>query len=224
MPLPIDAVFFDFDGLILDTELPNIVAWRDVFAGHGLEFPDSLWIEMLGRSIETVSIHPADLVTQLTDRPVDRQELIDEHHRRRLDLIALERVLPGVRDRIDEVDALGLRKAVVSSSSRNWVESHLDAIGLAGRFEAVVCGYEGLAAKPDPALYRAALERLSLDKTRVLALEDSPNGISAAKAAGIWCVVVPTALTENLDVSHADLRITGLGETTVTEMLSRLPL
>ncbi len=217
MPFPFDAVFFDFDGLILDTELPAVVAWREVFVDRGLEFPDWLWIEMIGRSIETVSVHPADLAGQLgvTD---SREAIIAEHRERRNNLIGLEKVLPGVLDRINEANHLGAHTAIVSSSSRKWVQDHLEMIHMADAFEHLFCGYEDLPAKPDPALYNAAVTYFNLNPNRVVTLEDSPNGIAAAKGAGIWCVAVPNELTALLDLSQADWRIPDLYSTTIAKI------
>lgn len=216
-----DAVFFDFDGLILNTELPDFIAWQEAFAARGLEFPQTLWEEMIGRSILTISIHPADLIVRELGGG-DRQEIIDEHHARRSELIGLETPLPGVVERIDEADRLGLRLAVVSSSDRKWITTHLKAIGLEGRFEAAFCGYEGLPSKPDPALYCAALKHFGLPPDRAFALEDSPNGIAAAKAAGLKCAAVPNVLTTTLDLSHADLRVGNLADTTLEVLMESL--
>lgn len=217
MSFPLDAVFFDFDGLILDTELPAVVAWQQVFRSRGVEFPDWLWIEMIGRSIETVSIHPADLANQLGVSDT-RDTLLADHRERRAKLIRLERVLPGVHERIQEVKELGLHSAIVSSSSRKWIEDHLSMIGFSDAFQHVFCGYEDLPAKPDPALYLAAVSHFNVEPDRVLTLEDSPNGIAAAKAAGILCVAVPNELTSRLDLSAADFQVDSLASATIQEL------
>lgn len=221
MALQFDAVFFDFDGLILNTELPDFIAWQEAFSSRGLEFPLTLWEEMIGTSIRNVSIHPADLIVQQLGSG-DRHAIIDEHHARRYELIALEQPLPGVLDRIEEADRLGLSKAIVSSSDRAWITRHLGGIGLEGRFEAVFCGYEHLPSKPNPALYLEALKVFKLSPDRAFALEDSPNGIKAAKAAGLSCVAVPNELTAKLDLSHADLLVRSLEAETLQRLMGEL--
>lgn len=95
-------------------------------------------------------------------------------------------------------------------------------INLSGAFEHVFCGYESLPAKPDPALYNAAVTYFGIQPDRAMTLEDSPNGIAAAKAAGIRCVAVPNELTAKLDLSQADLQIESLASTTIRELADRL--
>jgi beta-phosphoglucomutase-like phosphatase (HAD superfamily) len=73
--------------------------------------------------------------------------------------------------------------------------------------------------KPDPALYRAAIDALALEATEAIALEDSPHGIAATKAAGLFCVAIPNAMTRDLDLSAADLRLTSLAELPLAQLL-----
>ena len=90
------------------------------------------------------------------------------------------------------------------------MDVHFDAIKTSADVERV---------KPDPALYLAALDALGLDATEAIALEDSPNGIAAAKAAGLFCVAIPNAMTHDLDVSAADLRLASLADLPLAELL-----
>jgi HAD superfamily hydrolase (TIGR01509 family) len=123
---------------------------------------------------------------------------------------------------LDEADALGLGLAIASSSPRDWVEPHLERLGLRQRFAHVACFGPGIAGKPAPDTYLAACRALAVEPGRTLAIEDSPHGVTAAKAAGMLCVAVPHAITENLDLSHADLRLRSLSETTLQEVLARI--
>ena len=146
------------------------------------------------------------------------------------DLLSLERLyyreatleqklLPGVEQYLAEASDLGLRRAIASSSSRKWVMEHLERFGIAARFDAVVCKEDVRHTKPDPELYSLALERLGASAQQAIALEDSSNGIRAAKAAGIFCVAVPNPMTADLDLSLADLRLESLQAMPLSELI-----
>ena len=102
------------------------------------------------------------------------------------------------------VDA-GLVLAVASSSSVRWVSDHLQRLGLLDRFSTLSTCEDGVPAKPEPEVYRRALAAMGVDATEAAAFEDSPNGIAAAKAAGLFCVAVPNPMTTDLDLSGADV-------------------
>ena len=90
------------------------------------------------------------------------------------------------------------------------MERHLKARGLYGSFDAFACGSDTLASKPAPDVFLDALRQLELAPGEAVALEDSPNGIAAAKAAGLYCLAVPNWVTRQLDVSRADRRVDDL--------------
>jgi beta-phosphoglucomutase-like phosphatase (HAD superfamily) len=131
-------------------------------------------------------------------------------------------VLPGVVERMDEARDLGLALAVASSSSRGWVEGHLERLGLRERFRAIRCAGDVPRVKPDPALYHAVLEATGVKASDAIAFEDSPNGVLAAKRAGLTCVAVPNALTARLDLGAADLQVSSLADLPLTGLLGRL--
>ena len=115
-----------------------------------------------------------------------------------------------------------MRLGVASSSSRAWVDGHLTRLGLRGYFEVVRCRDDVAVVKPDPALYRAVLQATGVAATEAVALEDSPNGVWAAKRAGMACVAVPNPLTARLDLSHADFTLRSLTELPLAALLARL--
>jgi HAD superfamily hydrolase (TIGR01509 family) len=125
-------------------------------------------------------------------------------------LIAAAAVLPGVHDYIADARRLGLQLGVASSSSRAWVSGHLARLELHQHFVCIACRDDVPRTKPDPALYHAALAALGVRPEEAIALEDSPNGILAAKRAGLFCVAVPNALTCQLPLHQADLQIPSL--------------
>ncbi len=113
---------------------------------------------------------------------------------------------------------LGVPVAIASSSPRDWIERHLTPRGLLNRFATMSCAGGGMAGKPDPAVYLDACRMLGADPTRSLAFEDSPNGVNAAKSAGMTCVAVPTAIGKLLDFTHADVVAESLADLTIEQL------
>jgi HAD superfamily hydrolase (TIGR01509 family) len=210
---------FDFDGLILDTEVPVYDAWRAIYAEHGHTLAFEKWAKCIG----TVdAFDPCQDLQALCRRPLDAAAL-EERHRADCDaLIARQPVLPGVREYVEEARRLGLRLGVASSSSRRWVEGHLARLGLREHFEIVRTAEDVPRVKPDPALYLAVLQSAGVPAREAFALEDSPNGVLAAKRAGLACVAVPNPLTARLDLTQADLRLGSLVELPLAELIRRL--
>jgi HAD superfamily hydrolase (TIGR01509 family) len=204
------ALVFDFDGLILDTEMPAWETWSAIFREHGATLPLDLWATRIGNPNAPFNTL-AHLEEQL-GHPVDREALRRDYRRRCDLLIAQKPVLPGVHDRIAEAQALDVRLAVASSSPRSWVQGHLERLGMMHNFDALSCGDEVPKTKPEPFVYQAALAKLNVPPPDAVALEDSPNGVTAAKRAGMFCVAVPNALTQGLPLDHADIRVKSLTE------------
>jgi HAD superfamily hydrolase (TIGR01509 family) len=213
----IELVVFDFDGLILDTELPAFRCWQEIYADHGCELPFETWAACIGTA---GGFDPYGDLAERSGRAVDRVAVRARESSRVAELIAGAPPLPGVRDYLEAAGGLGVRLAVASSSSRDWVAGHLDRLGLLGRFHALKCSDDVVRVKPDPGLYRAVLDDLGVAPHRAVALEDSPNGIAAAKGAGLFCVAVPNALTGRLVLDGADLRISSLTDLPLAELLT----
>lgn len=148
-------------------------------------------------------VHLEGLVGEFEDREAVR-ERIRERYRA---LVDRQPVLPGVAERIEEAQGLGLPLGVASSSRRPWVDGHLRRLGLRDAFSCLACREDppGLLGKPNPDTYAAAVACLGVEPGDALAIEDSPNGVRAAKIAGLRCLAVPNALTAHLDLSEADL-------------------
>ena len=108
---------------------------------------------------------------------------------------------------------------VASSSRRDWVEGHLDRRELLGYFDAVRCRDDVAAAKPDPGLFTSALAALGVEPECAIAIEDSANGVTAAKRAGMFCVVVPNAMTKSMRLDDADLRLQSLADVSLHDLI-----
>jgi HAD superfamily hydrolase (TIGR01509 family) len=216
----VKAVVFDFDGLILDTEGPVFTAWQEAFAAHGCP---PLTLEEWAAEIGTFgALDLAGMLETRATRAVDLDAMHERRRARRDELLAVEVVRPGVREWLDDADALGLVVAIASSSSPDWVLPHLDRLGLRPRFAHVACAGEGIPFKPEPHTYLAACAAVGVTPNNALAVEDSPHGVTAAKRAGLRCVAVPHAITEQLDLAHADLRLRSLADTSLRDVIARL--
>jgi HAD superfamily hydrolase (TIGR01509 family) len=141
---------------------------------------------------------------------------------RRDELLAAEAVLPGVHAWLDDAARLGLPVGVASSSEVDWVAGHLERLGLADRFTCLSCFDGRLQGKPAPDLYLTACEALGVAPGDALAVEDSGNGVAAAKAAGLRCVAVPHDLTRDHDLSPADIVVPSLADLPLEEAMARL--
>ncbi len=218
--IEIRAIVFDFDGLILDTELPMYRAWCALFEQHGARPPT---IDEWGAEIGT--LNGLDLHALLVERaagPVDLDEADVWRRGLRDLLLAEQQARPGVEDWLGEAEAAGMAVAIASSSEAEWVVPLLERIGLHARFACVVTTEGSLRAKPSPDTYLEACARLGVEPAAALAVEDSPHGIAAAKAAGLRCVAVPHELTETLDLAAADLRLASLADCSLAEAIARL--
>ena len=216
----IDTVIFDFDGVILDTETPLFDTWQQVFSRHGVELERSVMQELIGGGKVRVDIHQR--LEELTGRTLDGDAIRVAQRRSYLDSIGANPLLPGVIDYLEEAKRMGLRLGVASSSSRDWVERHLAERGVLHSFQCVVTRDDVENVKPDPELYLTAMERLSTTPDRAVAIEDSLNGVTAAKRAGMLCVAVPNPMTDDMHLDEADLRLSSLSEMGLAAMLDTL--
>ena len=214
----IRALVFDFDGLILDTEEPVYRSWLEVYQAHGEELPFERWVQIVGST--TTGFHPQHHLEERLGRPLPK-EVLDRRIGRRTEMILANAVLPGVVQHLDAARELGLKAGVASSSTREWVEGHLARLGILDRFECVRCRDDVEHAKPEPDLYLAVLECLGVEAADAIAIEDSPNGVAAAKRAGMRCVAIPNSITTGLDLSEADIKLGSLAEVSLRDLLAK---
>lgn len=216
----IEAIVFDFDGLILDTETPEFDSWQEIFRSYGVTLERETWELQIGRGHEAFDIyqHLADLSGQRIDREVVRPRM----RRRYLELIERNPILPGVEDYIAAAKSLGMKIAIASSSRGGWAYGHLERRDLLHHFEFVLSIEDVSNAKPDPELYTLAVSRLGVEPQNALSIEDSAVGLTSAKAAGLICVVVPNPMTKSMDFSAADIRLESLADLPLENLLRKL--
>jgi len=217
--MTVQALVFDLDGLIVDTEGPAFESWRSIYNEHGAELELALWQAEIG------SVAMFDAVAHLeslTGRTLDRTLLLERRRQLKQTLSQDAQLLPGVQALVDAAEQAGLKLGVASSSGREWVFGWLERTGLLQRFDCVRTRDDVALPKPAPDLYRSVADCLGVAPERCVALEDSPNGLRAALAAGMRCVVVPTPLTTGLDFAGAALELAALSELELPELLERL--
>lgn len=218
----IHALLFDFDGVILDTETPEVQVWKRIYAEYGFEYPVERALGMIGH-MGYPAFDPAVTLHEWTQDSLDPQALHARHRRESKVLIENEPVGDGVLDIISEARRLGLQVAVASSSPRTWVEPHLARLGLLHQFDRIVTSdYVAPGrVKPYPDIYVKALELLGASAAQALAFEDSLPGIQAAQAAGIFTVAVPNPITALVDLSPANLIVKSLSAVMLQDLLGR---
>ncbi len=202
MTPPYEAVIFDMDGVLADSEPVYNAAMQAVLNPLGIQITEAHQREIMGSSIENTWRYFCE--TFALEGPLDALvEAYDLHLRR--SLAEVHDPLPGVRS---VVDALKQRKApiaVASSSIPEWIAALLGGLGLAEAFDATVSVREAGASKPAPDVYLLAAQRLNTDPARCIAIEDTPTGIASARAAGMFVVQTRSASSAFPPLPEADL-------------------
>lgn len=212
------AVVFDFDGLIVDTETVWYESFKEVLSNHGLE----LSVKQFARVIGTDDADLYAFIEKNLSSPVESVVIKEAAHK----LFAVKMGEPvlrnGVKEYLIEAKELGLKIGLASSSSREWVEGYLKKLNIFSYFDVIRTRDDVSRVKPDPELYVKAVEALGVAMSEAFALEDSLNGLKAARAAGIQCVVVPNSVTAHLDFTDYSLKISSMSDLRLKQVLSSI--
>jgi HAD superfamily hydrolase (TIGR01509 family) len=191
----IDTVLWDNDGVLLDTEILFFETTRAGFNRYGLDLTKEMW----GRHYLGEGKSSREIAAQLGAERNRIEAMLDERNQQYREVL---RKKPPLRPQVLETLNLlygRVRMAMVTGSHRDQLQlMHRDS-GLLEFFDAIVTGDECSQPKPHPELYLAGLKALGANAQNCIAVEDSPRGLAAARAAGIACIVVPTELTHGLD-------------------------
>ncbi len=206
---PFAAVVFDMDGVLVDGEPFYYEAARAVLAEDGVRFPLDQYRKYMGTKggwnefvLELGLARPA---AYYRDRCSER---VAASYR----AVDADAALPGAVELVRGLRRIGLPLAVASSSHRTNVETCLERLGVRDAFDAVVCGDDVKHGKPDPEIYLRAADPLGVSPHQCLAIEDSPAGIRAARAAGMTCWAVRTEYTRDLPLPDPDRTFQSLTE------------
>jgi len=201
MPRPLPAaVVFDNDGLLLDTESVWTRAEEDLFERRGLEFTPADKRELVGTSAEIAG----GILERRLGEPGRAGELIEELNA--LVVAELEHgveSMVGARELLERLRERGTPLGLVSNSPLRFVQRSIEIVGLGHHFDVVLSAHEVAAPKPAPDPYLEACRRLGVEPgPAVVALEDSPTGVAAARAAGLTVIGVPSIEGIALEEAH----------------------
>lgn len=216
------AVVFDMDGLIIDSEPLWREAEKEVFGSIGVILTDEMCASTMGLRIDEVVAH----WYRLFPWEGRTKEEVETHVVDRVISLVRQKgaALPGVRTALANCRSMGLRTALASSSARRIISAALDRLGVSDGFEVILSAQDELSGKPDPAIYVSAAAALAVTPDQCLALEDSLNGVLAAKAAGMICIAIPAGPLEYpADAPRADLTLASL-EAISTQLLEELAI
>jgi HAD superfamily hydrolase (TIGR01509 family) len=216
----ITSLVFDFDGLILDTEISAYQSWQELYQEYNTYLPLDEWAKCIGTGID--AFDPHSYLESLVGQTIPQDSIAERRLQRHLVLIEEQAALPGVEDYLNDARKLGLKIAVASSSPRSWVVQHLTRLGLLDKFDAMKFGDEVVHKKPHPELYLSALDLLGASPEQAIALEDSPNGVRAAQNAGIFCVAIPNPITAQLPLDHADMHLTSMSALPLEQLIKKV--
>lgn len=191
------ALIFDFDGLILDTEVPVFESWKENYAAYGHSLPLETYVGCVGSDFQ--GFDPKRHLESLVTEPIDWEHWDRRRKEKESELVSQLAPMPGILALLDEAGSLGIPCVVASSSPRSWVEGHLENHNLLDRFVTTRCLDDVKAPKPAPDLFLTAAKAVGVDIADALVLEDSLNGLLAAISAGIDCIVVPNRITQCLE-------------------------
>lgn len=194
------ALVFDFDGLIVDSETPEYLCWKQVFEDHGQSLPVEDWVHVVGGAVIV------DMRLEL-ERRLGRQVDWAPVNERRIahysSIFDQQSLLPGVQELFDQGRREGWKIGVASNSSVDWVGRGLKRFKLDGHVLALRGRDTASQPKPHPAPYLEVLEELGARAPLSFGFEDSATGVAAAKAAGLTVVAVPNWLTKHHDLRAA---------------------
>jgi beta-phosphoglucomutase len=207
----LQAILFDMDGVLIDSERLHMLADAETFVRHGLSVPEGAWAEIFGMKSE-------DGLRMMLERygagAEDLALFAREKRERYLELAKSELALvPNVRDFVTACRDRSLKTAVVTSGKSRHQIPILERFDMLDLFDTIVTGDEVVNGKPDPEPYLLAASRLGVDSRVCLVVEDANSGIRSAKAAGCLAVGITTILSkETLVSAGADLVVDGFHE------------
>ncbi|MBI5825264.1 MAG: HAD family phosphatase [Chloroflexi bacterium] len=217
------ALLFDFDGLILDTETPEVLVWQSIYREHGFKLPVDEWEKTIG-GYGISNFDAAEHLSLLSQGRLDPATMRIRYRRESDLLIHASDIMPGVTRLIEQAREQGIQAAIGSSSPHSWVDAHAKRLGIFHYFKHIICQDDVPPGrtKPNPDIYLKALDMLKVQNTEAVVFEDSLNGVEAARRAGIFVVAVPNPLTVKMGVT-GDLTVSSLADLSLQGLQGKIP-
>ncbi|MWV43260.1 HAD-IA family hydrolase [Paenibacillus sp. HJL G12] len=216
----IKAVVFDFDGLMVDTETPAYHAFCKVYGEYGKELPLEMYAQCVGTSFDV--FNPYTYLAEILQHTVDPEVIRKQVDVRYKEMLQHIQPRPGVVEYLSEAKELGLKIGLASSSYFNWLEPYLTKFDLHGYFDSINTADLVQEVKPNPELYLLSLRKLEVEPEEAISFEDSLNGFTAAKKAGLHTVIVPNEMTSTFPFEDYDLKIPSMESMGLKEVILRL--
>jgi len=202
----LEAVIFDVDGVIVDSEQTYFEVVREVFRPYGVDIDEKEYVRrwMIEQTTTPGVIRDYNLNVSVEEIRARKAVLLDIR-------IAEVQLMPHARELIEEL-YLECPLAVVSSAKKSEVLKKIGKFDLVELFQAIIAGEDTERKKPFPDPYQKAVELLGVNPQYVVVIEDNPSGVIAGKSAGCKLIAYPNGFTKGMDFSHADAVVGSLSE------------
>ena len=207
----IKCVIFDIDGVVVNTEPVGYRADKDLYKALNIEVPDDVYATFVGTS----PINNMQKLKELYNLPNTHEDLLAQRHKfyyNVFDAADDVHLMPGVLDFIINLRDNGVKVILASSALKIKIAKILDRFNLRPYFDEVISGEDFEFSKPNPAIFIEAVAKSGFSKSECIIIEDSTNGIQAAKAAGVYCIGYVSGLGLPQDTSEANKIITDFKE------------
>ncbi len=208
-----EAVIFDMDGVLIDSEPIHVVIEKKLFSKLGIEVTDDVHRSYMGASNDYMytDLRTRFKLTESVSELMERDELFRSEYFKLLETIPVN---DGLISLLNQIKIAGLKLAVATSSSPEIVNILLNKCGISHYFDAIVTTSEAGKSKPSPEVYILAAKKIGISPENCIVFEDSPNGLLAAKSAGMYCIVIQSDSELIQKLSGADYLIQSFREIT----------
>jgi HAD superfamily hydrolase (TIGR01509 family) len=218
-----EAVIFDMDGVLIDSEPIHVEIEKKLFDKLGIEVTEAVHRSYMGASNDFMytDLRTRFKLTESVSELMERDELFRSEYFKRLETIPVN---DGLISLLHQIKTAGLKLAVATSSSPEIVNILLNKCGIYHYFDAIVTTSEAGKSKPSPDVYLLAAKKIGVSPAGCIVFEDSPNGLSAAKSAGMFCVVIQSDSEIIKELSAADHLIQSFRDITMAKLIDLFPI
>ena len=218
-PRELKAIIFDMDGVLVDSEPLHLLAMTRFLEQFGIEYSEKENQEFLGRK----DLYIAQVLIDRYSLRLTARELVDGKERILDEIMhSSSAARPGVYDILKAAQQASIPAAVASSATIQAIQTVMKILDIGKYFSAFTSGDEVEHSKPAPDIFLLAASKLGVAAENCLVIEDTLNGLKAAKAAGMYSISIPCDATAHQDHSIADLRLSSLAQVQLAELFARI--